>query len=429
MSGRSLAVLFNGELMGTLEKLRNNRLRFSYEESWLHGPLQMPLSLSMPLLSAVHPDASISPFLWNLLPDNEHVIRTWAQRFQVSASSAFDLLRNVGQDVAGAVQFVEPEQAAAVESGGRLRPLSEEEVAAELAALRRDPALGRQAWDMGQFSLGGAQAKTALQRTPTGWAVPSGREPTTHILKPPRPELAGHVENEHFCLRLAVRVGLSVAQSAVMRFVDELAIVVTRYDRVHTEDGWLRLHQEDLCQALRVPPTDKYESRGGPGIKAIMAVLAGSSKPGEDRESFMLAIVYNYLIGGTDAHAKNYSLLHAPGGRYRLAPLYDIASVLPYADRQKDLELAMGIGGHRKIAQIMPRHFAKEARAARYSAEQFLVQLRDCAHRLPDLAATTAEDCRADGIEHPVLAKLVDSIAARCATTLRRFDAEAAAEG
>src|SRR5262249_2084174 len=157
------------------------------------------------------------------------------------------------------------------------------------------------------------------------WGVPSGRTPTTHILKPPMPELNGHVENEHFCLALARELGLPAAASDVRRFDKEIAIVVERYDRVQIRGRLTRVHQEDICQRLGVRPARKYESEGGPGIRGIAELLrTHSSARDDDLATFLDAIAFNWLIAGSDAHAKNYSILLAGGGQVRLAPLYDL---------------------------------------------------------------------------------------------------------
>ena len=120
-----------------------------------------------------------------------------------------------------------------------------------------------------------------------------------------------------------------------------------------------RLHQEDFCQALSVHPAIKYQTDGGPGAKQIVEVIrtnvsshalaANSPKfsfaAEHDVSKFIDALIFNWLIGGTDAHAKNYSLLIGGGGMVRLAPLYDIASILAYPDIDpRKAKLAMKIG-------------------------------------------------------------------------------------
>jgi serine/threonine-protein kinase HipA len=199
--------------------------------------------------------------------------------------------------------------------------------------LRADHAAWRLPRDTGQFSLAGAQPKTALLFQNGRWGIPSGRLPTTHILKPPTGRFDGHAENEHICLMLARNLGLPTAQSKVMRFKDEIAIVIERYDRQQKGNDIVRVHQEDMCQAFGIMPTKKYQNEGGPSAFNIAELLRTySTDRQEDLDTFIAALAFNWLIAGTDAHAKNFSLLIS-SRRVRLAPLYDVASILPYDER------------------------------------------------------------------------------------------------
>jgi serine/threonine-protein kinase HipA len=132
----------------------------------------------------------------------------------------------------------------------------------------------------------------------------------------------------------------------------------------------LRIPQEDFCQALAVPPTRKYNNDGGPGIRECLGLLAGSDYAEEDRLAFLKAQIVFWLIGATDGHAKNFSLFLTPGGRYRMAPLYDIMSLQPnYAAKQlrrKEFRLSMAVGDNRHYAMesILPYHFLEDAKAA-----------------------------------------------------------------
>ncbi len=163
---------------------------------------------------------SIRFCLRGLLPDNEKVLDNWARKFHVSARNAFALIANVGEDCAGAVQFVRPERLDAIlgQTPPEIEWLDDAAIAERLRALRADHSAWRSPRDTGQFSLAGAQPKTALLFENNIWGVPSGRVPTTHILKPPTGEFDGHAENEHFCLELARTLGLPVADSRIMRF-------------------------------------------------------------------------------------------------------------------------------------------------------------------------------------------------------------------
>ena len=369
-----LLALLDGREVGMVRRERG-RLNFVYADEWRSAPGVYPLSLSMPLAAAEHPHAAIEPFLWGLLPDNDFVLKRWAQRFQVSASNPFALLAHVGEDCAGAVQFISPErrQEFINSTPAVIEWLTDADVAERLRALRADASAGRAPHDTGQFSLAGAQPKTALLLQNKRWGIPSGRIPTTHILKPPTGHFDGHSENEHFCLMLARNLGLPAAQSRVMRFEKEIAIVIERYDRLQKGNKVARIHQEDICQALGIMPTKKYQNEGGPSAADIVELLRTSSTDREaDVNTFVDAIGFNWLIAGTDAHAKNHSLLLGGGPHVRLAPLYDVAGILPYDefDMQK-LKLAMQVGGEYQLGLIGLRQWQKFARETRLDPMRF----------------------------------------------------------
>ena len=272
-------------------------------------------------------------------------------RFEVSARNPFALLRHVGRDAAGAVQVlpvdVDPPDAA--RRTGDVRRLTDDELSGLLLRLT----VGDHGWDVGagsgRWSLAGAQNKVALHRLDDGgWGVPQDATPTTHILKPTR---AGtrfedlHV-NEFVCLRAAGLLGLRVARVDLVDVGGAKTLVSTRYDRGRGQDGmWLRLHQEDLLQAMSYPPTKKYQSDGGPSVKNVASLLSTLALADRDavRSAFFDAFAFNVLVGGTDAHAKNYSLL-LRGPRVALAPLYDVASYAPYLKTGEAVRSSMKVG-------------------------------------------------------------------------------------
>lgn len=464
-----LVVLLSGAKMGRLTRTAAS-VSFVYEKIWRDVRDTLPLSLSMPLAKMEHGPEVVEPFLWGLLPDNELVLAKWGQRFQVSARNLFALIANVGEDCAGAVQFVRPERLDAVLSKtmNEVEWLSEKQVAERLRGLRADHGAWRTPRDTGQFSLAGAQPKTALLFEGGRWGVPAGRMPTTHILKPPTGEFDGHVENEYICLELARAVGLPTAASQIMRFEDETAIVVERYDRVRTADmaasfaarsaayavssiddpsavakaaaaaaegaglselaktqPVLRAHQEDICQALGRHPASKYQNEDGPGPVEIVGLLrTHSSAPKEDVDTFVDALAFNWLIGGTDAHAKNYSLLIAGSGRVRLAPLYDLASILPYSefDPQR-IKLAMKIGGEYRLRDIGSRQWVKLAAELRLDTGMVLGRVLALAETVIEKTPSVLLAARKAGLPHAILETLEKNISQRavsCADVLRK---------
>jgi serine/threonine-protein kinase HipA len=479
-----LLVLLDGREVGVVRQHRG-RLSFAYAASWSDATGAYPLSLSMPLAAKEHPHAAIEPFIWGLLPDNELVLSRWAQKFHVSARNAFALISQVGEDCAGAVQFLTPEKRDALVTAppAQTQWLTEAEVANRLRAVRADASAGRSPRDTGQFSLAGAKPKTALLFDGKRWGVPSGRTPTTHILKPPTGEFDGHAENEHLCLQLANALGLPTEHSEVLKFEDTTAIVVERYDRVNLrksaavcaeksqslaheaalaaasddpdtrskapvlereakEDRWLaeelskqatviefgRVHQEDFCQALRIHPARKYQNEGGPSPKQIIQCLReniSSSKLAksnpkfpfaivDDVSTFLDALVFNWLIGGTDAHAKNYSLLIGSGGIVRLAPLYDIASVLAYPNIDpRKAKLAMKIGDRYGLTDVSLSDWRKLAANCQTDEESLVSRIKEMATELPDRLSDEVKLIHQGGLTHRVIDTLADALPKR----------------
>ncbi len=421
----SLAVLMGDRVAGSLVRLGGGQLRFDYDADYRKGDDPTPLSLSMPLPVASHAHVIVSSWLWGLLPDNEAVIARWAKTFRASASSVFSLMATpVGEDCAGAVRFATPERLGDSLTGeGALEWLSESDVEERLRDLRDDGTawLGRAS--SGQFSLAGAQAKTALFYRDGRWALPSGAMATTHILKPAIRDLDDHDLNEHLCLDAAGQAGIAVARTEVRRFGAESAIVVERYDRREVDGHPVRVHQEDLCQALGMHPSLKYQSDGGPTPGGIAAGLRGAM-PGRagdrDVRRFADALIWNWLIAGTDAHAKNYSVLLS-GGQVRLAPLYDIASALPYGDHEKKLRFAMKIGGDYRVYPYRST-WAAAADELGLDPEELIQRARDLAERAPDAFAEAAAAPAVVALDSAMPNRLVDLVSGRAARCRRILD-------
>jgi serine/threonine-protein kinase HipA len=421
-------VLLYGTPIGTLRCDRNAKLSFVYAEQARSARSATPLSLSLPLARREHGHDAVDAFVWGLLPDNENVLSRWAREFHVSSRNPFALLGHVGADCAGAVQIVPNDRVAEIEGPGAMRVdwLSQSDVAERLHALRNDDAAWSRADDEGRFSLAGAQPKIALFHDGKRWGIPIGRTPTTHILKPPTGAFDGQIENEHFCLHLARKLGLPVAGSRIARFQKETAIVVERYDRVRMmgrTQPVLRLHQEDMCQALGVRPQSKYQKEGGPSPERIADLLRDhSDEPQQDLSTFTDALLLNWLIGGSDGHAKNYSILHGAGGRVRLAPLYDLASALPYPSLNTPrLKLAMKLGGHYRLRDIGGPELRKLAAGMKLSSDVVIERARELCARLPQAARDVVDACTRAGLDHPILEQLVSALEERAERTEGRL--------
>jgi serine/threonine-protein kinase HipA len=420
----TLLIALDNTVAGTLERLQNGRLRFDYSDEYRERPGATPLSLSMPIQVRSHPDGVITPWLWNLLPDNNAVLERWARQFQVSASSPFSLLSTqIGEDCAGAVRFAPPGEIDRVLARpGEVIWLTEDGVGKRLKELRADSTTWLGGSFTGQFSLAGAQAKTALLFKDGRWGIPSGSIPTTHILKPAVLGLDDHDLNEHLCLDAARRAGLLAVRTTVTRFGDESAVVVDRYDRVSRRDHILRVHQEDLCQALGVPPSRKYQNEGGPTPSDIANLLRRVMPPSVADESirrFADALIWNWIIAGTDAHSKNYSVLLS-NNQVRMAPLYDVASALPYGTHERKLRLAMKIGGDDRVA-ISRNTWPGAARDLGLDADALVDRVYELANVAPSAFADAANAADVKALRRPMPARLVDLIsdrASRCIQVL-----------
>lgn len=174
-----LIALLDGKEVGLVHNDARGRLTFVYNSDWRNAQGAYPLSLSMPLAAEEHGPSAIQAFLWGLLPDNEHVLERWAKKFQVSARNVFALISHVGEDCAGAIQFVTPDRLEVLRSGNadKIEWLDEAEIAKRLKTLREDHAAWRLPRDTGQFSLAGAQPKTALLWQNNKWGCQPGAFP------------------------------------------------------------------------------------------------------------------------------------------------------------------------------------------------------------------------------------------------------------
>jgi len=210
----------------------------------------------------------------------------------------------------------------------------------------------------------------------------------------------------------------------VIAVADERAICIERYDRVATDVDVARIHQEDLCQALGVHPDRKYEADGGPSAASIASLLTrsiGGDAGRQARERFADALAVNWLLAGPDAHAKNYSLLLS-GGQVRLAPLYDVASALPYPDFFPDkFRLAMRVGGQYLAARVTVDRWRQAAAQLALEEDAVLARVAHLAEVLPDAVAAAASHADVAALNSALPDRLLDLVAQRCTTLARRL--------
>ncbi len=345
-----LVMLMAGEPAGVLHRSRG-AITFAYDHEYLDGFQATPLSTAMSADQRIHSGEHVAAWLDGLLPDNERVRFLWGREFGVDEHSPFDLLSTrVGHDCAGAVQFCRPEDLDDLMARGESQyPVTEDDIVDHLHELAEDSARWHRRGTLGgRFSLGGAQAKFALHQDDRGrWWQPEGDTPTTHIFKPSIRGLSDQALVEHLTMEAARRLGLPTTRSQIAEFGQHQVIIVERSDRERTTEGVVRVHQEDYCQALGIRPQMKYQRSGGPTPVQIVDHLWGwSADPEDDVVRFAEAVLYNWLLVGPDAHAKNYSIL-LRGDEVVLAPLYDVCSFLPWLSDEDAIEsepLSMSVG-------------------------------------------------------------------------------------
>jgi serine/threonine-protein kinase HipA len=371
-----LNLFLNGRLVGTLRRELSGAIDFLYDQQWLSWESTFPVSLSLPLREDAYIGTPVINVFDNLLPDSDLIRRRVAERVGAGGTDAYSLLAALGHDCVGALQFlpdgVDPGPAGKIEG----KPVDEAEVTNLIQNLATAP-LGVGEDDDFRISIAGAQEKTALLRRDGKWYKPIGSTATTHILKPqigrlPNGiDLSNSVANEFLCLKLLSALGVPAADAEIADFGGRQTLIVERFDRHWTGDNrLLRLPQEDFCQALSIPPTRKYQSDNGPGMKDILQLLKGSDVPEDDLATFMRANIVFWLLGATDSHAKNFSIFLGPGGRFRMTPLYDVLSAQPSLDmnqiQRKQFKLAMSVGKsrHYAMSEILPRHFIQTAEIA-----------------------------------------------------------------
>jgi serine/threonine-protein kinase HipA len=412
----------NGRLVGRLTRLASGALRFAYHPEWLASAIATPISLSLPLTTQPYAGGVVASFFDNLLPDNDDMRRRMQASLGTESARPFDLLAAAGADCVGALQLFEGDVVPDVRRIEASR-ISDGHIARILRDRGR-PLGMTPAEDDFRVSIAGAQEKTAFLWHRGRWHRPRAATPTSHVFKLPIGAVAGgvdlsdSVENEWLSLRLVEAFDLPVAQAELRRFEDQRVLVVERFDRRWADDrSWLiRLPQEDMCQALGVPPARKYQADGGPGVAAIMELLLQANDPAGDRARFVKTLVVFWLLAAIDGHAKSFSVFLYPGGRVALTPGYDVMSAYPLMARRQlapqKVKLAMALHGksaHYRWREIKRHHWLATAKRCGFSDKATQAILDACVANI-DRAVQRAAGALPDGfptaVSGPIFAGL-----------------------
>ncbi len=400
------AVWLYGTQLGNLTRPRPGKLRFDFcteaIDRW--GNASTICSTSMPASIAIRPTGDVvSAFFKNVLPEGAALttMRTMYQAFD-----DFALLQAIGSDTAGALVVADDPAV----TGGDPTLLSLDDVAQRIFDIPQRP-LGASL--VVRHSLAGAQPKLLLGRTADGrWYESSAAHPSTHLLKPAPLDHGEVAANEAFCMNVARSAGLETCATEVIEIGLARILVAKRYDRVNG----LRIHQEDGCQMLGLPPGKKHQERK-PGRRTVGPLLAGiAAWLGDDDKARLLeAQVLNVLIGNADCHGKNVSVLHHPDGTIRLAPLYDVMSTVvhhpimtfagpaPLTD-----QLGMSIGNAVTLRDVTPDEFVREAAKWPIGRDRSADVVRSATERIVTAAGQHESD-------YPEIAKHIYTTAERLA--------------
>lgn len=391
VTAESLIVWLDGTPVARVNRTRNGRLALTYLDAAfdLYDLASPVLSVPLPLVRGSYPNALTRDFFDNLLPE-EPARSTLAARFHLGPSDTFGLLGALGKECAGALVIQEPDSDPGFTVGdpSSVTPINDYGIASSLRALPHSP-LGVS--NEVRISLAGAQNKLLLTRLEDGrWALPTGRVPSTHILKPPIADqrFPFSVDNEYFCMRLASNAGLAVAEVERLEFDDIPVLAIKRFDRRWETGRLIRIHQEDICQATGIPVTQKYQADGGPSLKQIAGILSDYGTHA-DLISLLKLMTFNVVVGNCDAHGKNFTLIHLDGG-IRLAPGYDLMSTLCYD--QHDKQMGMFIDEIQMVDRVRPERIVQEATSWGLSQDQAEETVYALLARLPESVAATVDE-------------------------------------
>ena len=423
--GRMLDVYVGSSKVGSYTRAPGGATSFRYDPDWLSSGRAFPISLSMPLSDRVWSGENADSYFDGLLPDDRTVREKIAAREQADSAGVFDLLAVIGRDCVGALRFVPEGLDPGDPTKMEYRPVTDDEIAARIASLGTIPLGVHADNDDFRISIAGVQEKTAFLRIDDQWQLPFGPTPTSHIFKPAMKPLGNTAPagadfsdtpwNEWFCLVLCRALGLESANAEVLIFDGKPVIVVERFDRVWQEGVLYRLPQEDICQALGVPPVWKYQSDGGPGIVDVLEFLNGAITPYEDRMAFMKAQIVFWLLSAIDGHAKNFSIFLSPGG-YRLTPLYDVMSAAPwpeFPDQKIKLAMALGNKNYYRLKQIQRRHFYQTGQKAGLREQDMDSIFSSLTTRMDDAIAETVALAADAGMPAPTSEPILAGVSKR----------------
>ena len=390
--------------VGTLTSEDGTEAVFRYDSDYLSRSRIRPISLSLPLREEPFTPAETRRYFEGLLPEG-FTRRSVAQWMHTAENDYLGILHGLGRECLGAVRISEAKELFCA-SYDKLGLEDVRRLAGEGAVKSAELVVDA------HLSLTGASGKVGLyyDRGNDEWYLPRGTAPSTHIVKQSHVRLGGIVVNEQLALLAAQNCGLKTSSGFIINVGAgndaEILLASERYDRIFTDtpavtDGLpvpLRLHQEDFAQAMGISSAEKYEQPGqGYMAKMFRLLREYAQKPIEDMLGLWDTIVFHWLIGNTDGHLKNFSLLYAPDmGGISLAPAYDIVSTAVYPSCTRGM--AFAIGGGRTLDEITRGSFRLAAHEVGLGEHMAMSRFDDLCEKFPSALRTAAETLSAAGL-------------------------------
>jgi serine/threonine-protein kinase HipA len=381
----ALHVWANETRVATIEyEGRDDRWSLSYAEPWIADAQAYPLSPALPLVrpAADYASASIKRFIEHLLPEGR-ALDVAVVYNGLAKTNVFGLIWALGAETAGALCFSGDAVAAPPHGEPTLREIPLQELDRRIAEREHMPLT---VWDgKVRMSVAGLQDKLLvyLDRPMAElgrgggrlFLVDGQRLASTHILKPDTANpLTPHLAvNEHFCMSLARRMGLPAAEVGLLR-TPRPVLVVRRFDRdVEHIGGQPRVHRGhiiDAAQACDLPVAYKYERnlgnaeavrhiRDGVSFERLFGCADLTANKAAARLALLRWALFQFLIGNSDAHGKNFSFFVQAGGLLEPTPWYDLVSVLQYEGFDTELSMAYGdVFSHAEVSPFALADFA-----------------------------------------------------------------------
>ncbi|MBI2389137.1 MAG: HipA domain-containing protein [Deltaproteobacteria bacterium] len=311
--------------VGRLERTRHGSV-FSYDATFLDAPGDEGIAVHLPKtrerIATV--GVNLHTFFAGLLPEGAR-LRAMVRRLKASEDDLFTLLASSGSDCIGDIAVAKageplPDIVPTVEVDALERVVFADLFARSITQSGREPLIPGV-----QEKISASMISFPVRGTAAAW-----------ILKLEPAEAPKLVENEAYFLEMARKVGIPVPPFQLVHDAKARpGLLVERFDRV-VEAGVVRkLHQEDACQLLDRYPADKYQL----GSSDLMQALDVCSAPVAEKAKLFRLLVFSYLIGNGDLHAKNASVRTRLDGIVELSPAYDILSTFPYGDRHMALRV------------------------------------------------------------------------------------------